>query len=402
MKLSKLFISTLAIALVGTFAVSCGNKTSGSSSVSSSTPASSTSSSTTSSSTPTPVVEKKGVATGLGTVISLASNDTAGITQINITTAAASFDEEGKVISVEFDVVQIPLKIVVEGETSKIVIDSSKKQVKDAGDKLVETKQELLERYGMKGSSEIGLEAYEQMRNFADYVEGKTIAQVIAHGYTNKGDGSHVYVPSQEEGKDLAGKVSITVNDYVAALMEAYETKNAYVQVEKTAVLSTGVGMVFEFNASSFQIDAYTASITLDQADKIQGAYVDTLQVPLKLVDGKVALNATAKQVKEAGYKVMETKKELGARYGMYYQSAVNGVDGAYKVNPNATAEWFEQAKSLENWLIGQAKTALDFADAEFGEGHALASKVTITVDGYFSVLKEAATYAKALPTPAA
>ena len=42
-------------------------------------------------------------------------------------------------------------------------------------------------------------------------------------------------------------------------------------------------------------------------------------------------------------------------------------------------------------------QNVLDFAETEFPSGHDLAAKVTITVDGYFGVFAEAATYAKAL-----
>ncbi len=374
MKSKKLFLSVLALALVGTALTSCnGGK-----------PASSVEEE----------VKTKAVSTGLGSVVGV-DYDGESVKQVNVTTAAASFDEDGKVISVEFDVVQIPVVLDTEDET-KVVLNATAKQVKDAGDKVIETKQELLERYGMKAISGIEKEVYEQMREFAAYVEGKTVAEVINHGYFER-DANHTYVPDQEDGA-LKGKVTITVQDYVAALMEAYETRNAAVAVPEDATLNTGIGMTFSWDAAKAQVDAYVASITVSDDDVIYGAYVDTLQIPFEVVEGNIKLKASATQVKNAGPKVIESKKELGHRYGMYYI----GTNGEFTLSPNASAEWFEQVEEIENWLIGQGVDALDFADAKFGSGHELASKVTIIVSGYFGVFTEAAAYAEELPQPTA
>lgn len=380
MKSRKIFLSVLALALVGTVVASCGGDKPSSSLTTSEQPQTSE---TTSS---VEEVKTKAVYTGLGSVVGLGYSRTNAslISQVNITTAAASFDEDGKVISVQFDVVQAP--VVIDG--TNVVLDTTQKQTKDAGDKVIETKQELLDRYGMLASSGIEKEVYEQMRAFADFVEGKTIAEVIDYGY-KKRDDSHTYVP---DGGELATKVTITVQDYVAALMEAYETKKAAVEVPETVEISTGIGMTFTAKAN--QIDVYVASISIGNDDVIYGAYVDTLQVALKVEDELIALDGSKAQVKDAGFKVLESKKELGYRYGMYYR----GSNGEFTLNPNASGEWFEQAEAIENWLVGQDIDVLDFAETKFPSGHDLAAKVTITVDGYFGVFAEAATYAKALP----
>ena len=110
MKSKKLFLSVLALALVGTALTSCnGGK-----------PASSVEEE----------VKTKAVSTGLGSVVGV-DYDGESVKQVNVTTAA-SFDEDGKVISVEFDVVQIPVVLDAEDET-KVVLNATAKQVKDAG-----------------------------------------------------------------------------------------------------------------------------------------------------------------------------------------------------------------------------------------------------------------------------
>ena len=173
-------------------------------------------------------------------------------------------------------------------------------------DKVIETKQELLERYGMKDFSGIEKEVYEQMREFAAYVEGKTVAEVINHGYFER-DPDHTYVPDQEDGA-LKGKVTITVQDYVAALMEAYETRNAAVAVPEDATLNTGIGMTFSWKADKVQVDAYVASITVSDDDVIYGAYVDTLQIPFEVVEGNIKLKART-LVKNAGLKLLNLRR---------------------------------------------------------------------------------------------
>lgn len=363
MKSFKSFVTLSSLALVGTLVVSCGG-----------TPVSSSSEVSSSISSSVEVVVMKDVSVGLGLIVSAdLIKDSTGLKQVNVTGASASFDEAGKVISVEFDVMQIPV-VVVEGA---VALKADAKQVKDAGDKVVETKQELTTRYGMLTNSAIHKEAYEQLRAFADFAKGKTIAEIEAHGYI---DG----YPSQEEGKPLAGSVSVNVTDYINALTEAFETKKAAVEVENDAVLNTGLGMTVAVASNKITVTA--SNITVDAENTIQGAVVDMLEIPFTVTEGLISLTATAKQVKDAGVKVIETKKELGERYNM------NGAAG----------EWYEQAAAYENWLVGKPTTTLDFTGTNFETGHELVASVTISVDAFFATAKEAAVYAKALPVPPA
>jgi hypothetical protein len=76
----------------------------------------------------------------------------------------------------------------------------------------LQTKNELKENYGMKGASAIGKEWYEQAAAFAQYITGKTAAEVT--GITVD-EGSHATSP------DLTASVTISLGDIMAAFAKA-------------------------------------------------------------------------------------------------------------------------------------------------------------------------------------
>lgn len=76
----------------------------------------------------------------------------------------------------------------------------------------VQTKQELGDAYGMKGSSAIGKEWYEQANAFAEYVTGKTVAEAKGIALTDEGVAADA---------DLAASVSVHVGPFIANVEKA-------------------------------------------------------------------------------------------------------------------------------------------------------------------------------------
>ena len=150
------------------------------------------------------------VRTGLGTVISLADSKSANdekpaAAQANVTMCAASFDEDGAIISVSIDTAQC-----------KIAYDEKGQLTTDV-DAAVQTKKQLGDNYGMKQVSGIGKEWYEQIEALEKWMTGKTVDQVLGMKVTDKED--HPSVPDEA---DLTSSVTISVGEYLEALKAAY------------------------------------------------------------------------------------------------------------------------------------------------------------------------------------
>lgn len=154
------------------------------------------------------------VKTGLGHTVDIAKSTNAtaeknGVAQVNTVMAAASFDSKGKILAVQIDNAQVKVEVDANG---KIASDKSVKP---------QTKVELGEKYGMIKASKIKKEWYQQIDELGKWMVGKTIEEVKAMK-TKKVDDAHTHVPDVAE---LNSKVTISIEDYVFAVEEAY--KNA-------------------------------------------------------------------------------------------------------------------------------------------------------------------------------
>jgi len=123
--------------------------------------------------------------------------------------AAVSIDSSGKIVSVTIDTAQTTISYNTQG---KITEDLKAEQ---------KTKVELGKDYGMIKRSSIGREWYEQIAELEKWMKGKTIDQIKAMKVKTV-DESHQSVPDEP---DLTSKVTISVEDYIAAVEEA--VKNA-------------------------------------------------------------------------------------------------------------------------------------------------------------------------------
>ena len=148
-------------------------------------------------------------ATGLGSVTSVKltpAGASAGSVSVNTTMCAVTLDDAGKIVAVQFDVVQPKAAFDATGAASGELNAAP------------QTKKELKEGYGMKRVSSIGKEWFEQAAALEDWCVGKTVAEVLAMKTFDRGDGSHTLVPDEA---DLKASVTVTVGDYLEALKKA-------------------------------------------------------------------------------------------------------------------------------------------------------------------------------------
>ena len=129
-----------------------------------------------------------------------AEADAEGLAQTYTNIVAATFDAEGKVTSAIVDGVQADVSFNNKGEltTDIATMPASKVEIGDS--------------YGMKKNSGIGKEWYEQVKAFAEYVAGKTIAEIKAIELDGEG---------RPAADDLKASVTIHVNDQVRLLEKA-------------------------------------------------------------------------------------------------------------------------------------------------------------------------------------
>jgi hypothetical protein len=154
-----------------------------------------------------------GVKVGLGHSISIArSTDAAagkdGSAIVSTVMTAAAFDANGKILGVSIDAADSTVNFNAQGKiTSKL-------------DEKQKSKVELGKDYGMIAASKIGKEWYEQVAELEKWMKGKTVDQVKAMKVKSEASGGNV-----TDETDLNTKVTITVDDFLFTLEEAY--KNA-------------------------------------------------------------------------------------------------------------------------------------------------------------------------------
>ena len=153
-------------------------------------------------------VEVEGVASvGTASVTSLSGSDATedkdGQVQANTTYALVGLTEDGTIAYVYWDVAQNAGKFGTDGAVTAAEAAPTKKEKGDD--------------YGMRSSSEIGKELFEQVEALEEYSIVKTVADVLATP-TEKKDDHHTAVPTDE---DLKTSVTISIGDYLAALEKA-------------------------------------------------------------------------------------------------------------------------------------------------------------------------------------
>ena len=310
------------------------------------------------------------VKVGLGQNISIgksksATADATAVAQADVTIAAVGFDADGKVASVTIDVAQ-----------TKVAFDKDLKVTTDRAAE-VKSKKDLGPDYGMLNASSIGKEWFEQMAAFENWMIGKTVDE-IAGLKVKERDESHKNVPDVPE---LTSSVTITVESYIAAVKEAWENAE-----DANGAVAVGLGVETHIGSSKdktadvkpmAQMDTYMTAVAADADGKVVKSIVDVAQVKVNYDENGTLTTDLAVEP--------QTKKELKEKYGMVGASSIG-------------KEWFEQMDAFEDWMVG--KTAEEITGLKVKERDAnhksvpdvpeLTSTVTITVEGYQAVVKEA------------
>jgi len=330
--------------------------------------------------TPTPNNEgQDGDATitkiGIGHVNSIAkskdfADDVLPFGQVDTAIAAVAFGKDDKIVKVSIDAAQ--QKITFDKEM-KITTDLTKEQV---------TKVELGDEYGMIAASKIGKNWYEQIAELEKWMIGKTINEVSSLK-TKQVDESHPAVPDVPE---LTSLVTISVQDYIAAVEEAYE--NA-VNVTEGAT-SFGLGHNIKISGSKSLADNVTpvaavdttmAATAFDNNGKVVGTIIDVMQTKVNFdADGKVT-NRDA---------ILKSKVEIGDEYGLIAASGIK-------------KNWHEQIAELEKWMTGKTVEEIkamktvqrDATHPAVPDEADLTSLVTITVQDYIAAVEESQEKAK-------
>ena len=266
----------------------------------------------------------KKVKTGIAIVSSYttanATADAAGNAQVDSTVAAVTVDEDGKIVACKIDVAQNKVPVNADGSFDTSLTFKSK--------------QELGTDYGMTPASPIGKEWNEQADAFADYVVGKTAAEVEAIGVTGEHNAPDV--------ADLAASCTMNVVDIKAAIVEA--CNNAQ-DLGASADDTLGLGLSTAMSSSKLptadeaglvQTDTTYAAVTYDKDGKITSTLLNCTQAKM---------DVTTEGVVTAQGDTIVPKMEQGDDYGMRPASPIG-------------KEWNEQANAFAAYLTG--KTAAE------------------------------------------
>ncbi len=293
------------------------------------------------------------------------------IAKVNTVIAVIGFDSRDRVVKATLDNVQSDVKF---DEELQIVSDLAQKP---------KTKIELGDAYGLKKVSEIGKEWFEQINELENWMIGKDITE-IKNLKVKQRDVGYPAVPDIPE---LTSMVTITVQDYLAVVEEAF--KNV-VEVPPGAV-KMGLGTEISMGGSQgysvtgddlkilpkAQVDVTLAGGVFDENGKVLKALIDVIQATVDYNEQGQIMSDKISQIK--------SKKQLGDKYGMIKVSAIN-------------KEWYEQISELENWMVG--KTVEEITALKVQERSSdypavpdvpeLVSLVTVSVQDYLAAVDEA------------
>lgn len=325
----------------------------------------------------------------VGSYVALGSN----ANQIEVSTAAVILKED-KIVDAYFDVLQAPFKIEsttdkkTEKATYTVSLDTTTNQTKDAGDKVIETKQELKTRYGMASTAAEG-EWNVQAANFAKYTVGKTIDEVTSKNYK-----SHY----NKDGTEVVAGCSISQKNFTTALKVITDTKTFKAPAGK---VSAGLG--YKVSALSENVLTVTlAGSATDKDGKIYETSINAYQIPVT-VDGssvtspKIAIDTSKKQATVANFK----DHTVASGENTYYTSVLSKreLKELYAMKANTEdaqkMEWYNQANNFAKYAKG--KVASEIAGKTYKSNHNANGTVevpgcTITMEDFAVAIGKSAT----------
>lgn len=327
----------------------------------------------------------------VGSYVALGSNPN----QIEVSTAAVILKGE-KIVDAYFDVLQAPFKI--DSTTDKkdedkvtytVSLDTTKNQTKDAGDKVIETKQELKERYGMASSAAEG-EWNVQAASFAKYTVGKTIDEVTSKNYK-----SHY----NKDGTEVVAGCSISQTNFTTALKVITDTKTFKAPAGK---VSAGLGYKVSALSKDNVLTVTLAGSATDKDGKIYETSINAYQIPVtvdgtKVTEPKIAIDTTKTQTKAENFKGHTVESEANK----YYTSVLSKreLKELYAMKENTEdaqkMEWYNQANNFAKYAKG--KIASEIAGKSYKSNHNPDGTVevpgcTITMEDFAVAIGKSAT----------
>ena len=302
------------------------------------------------------------VKTGLAVQGSLSSSKPAadgedGLAQADINIAAVTVNGDGVIESCVIDAVQIKMNFDAAGS---ITTDLTAP---------VLSKVERGDEYGMATASSIGKEWYQQAQALADYVEGKTLDEVL---------GIAVDESTKPTDADLASSVTISIGSYLDMIGMAYNNAvhlGAQSGDELSIAQETSIGD--STSATADALGAMSGNVSVAAVTTNGGVITSCI---LDAIQPKVEFDTTGAITTDLTGSV-SSKNTLGADYGMGKASAIG-------------KEWNEQAAAFAAYTVGKtADEVTGIAVSETG-GAAdadLAASCSIAIGGFQSVVAKAA-----------
>mgnify|MGYP003294013185 CR=1 FL=1 len=286
---------------------------------------------------------------GMGVLISASATDATadkeGQGKATITAAVITVGADGKVVACQLDTADNTVKYTAEG-----------KAVANNGFK---TKYELGADYNMVAYGGAAKEWFEQCDAFEAFVVGKTLDEIkalVAEG--NKGTADVV-----------AAGCTIMINEFVGAIEKAFANL-ADSNATASSTLKLGMNTAQSTKdatadaAGQNQVETTIVAAAIGTDGKVQVAASDCVQVKFTFDTAGVSTYDATKAV--------QSKRELGANYGMV------AYGGAAK-------EWFEQADAFNALCVGKtAAEIVAFCAADnYGTDEVKAAGCTVLVNGF-------------------
>lgn len=314
-----------------------------------------------------------------------------------VVSSAAVILKDDKIADAYFDVLQAPFAIASVTDTENnnntvytLAIDKTTNQTKDAGDKVIETKQELKERYAMSPKDQ-SKEWYNQAASFAKYTVGKTIKEVTDATYQNHYNEKD---PNYGNYTPVSG-CSISQTNFTTALKVITDTKTFKAPAN---AVSAGLGYkVSTLGADGTNVLTVTiAGSATDKDGKIHETSINAYQIPLMVNSSdptKITYNPNNAygglyaQTNAANFKDHTTESGKDT----YYTEVLSKreLKGLYGMSPkDETKEWFNQANSFARYATGKNVSVLQknlgkYKSAENKSGTVEVAGCTINMDDF-------------------
>lgn len=285
------------------------------------------------------------VATAKGTDASAEVN---GSVEYSVDYVAVTVDENGVIVS-----------CVIDSLGASVSFDAAGTIAADS-DMTVRTKNELGDDYGMVAWGGAVAEWYQQAQALANYVEGKTIEEVLSGAVNESG---------YAKDADLATGATIYLGGYVSAIGEAVGNAVSLGASAEDRLVLTTVNVLL-----GGELESNVAALTLNADGVITSCVLDSLQAAIAVDENGAIITDLSG--------TFPTKNQLGDDYGMV---AWGG----------ATYEWYQQAANFSAYVTGM--TAEEVAGIAINEstypadGTDLATSVTIAIGGFMELIAKAA-----------